>query len=123
MSEQAIKKRVLILSDADDLSRAIALSLNGSVDAVRLVPHSLRAVQEQVYQDHFDLIVLGASLPDSEPAAMLYQGMLGEQIDQIPVVIVSPRTFFSDPSERIFYFDLPLDEDRFHARVVQILQG
>jgi DNA-binding response OmpR family regulator len=123
VSEQAVKKRVLIVSDTDDLSRTIASSLNGSVDAVRLVLYSLQADQERVYQDHFDLIVLGVSLPDSEPAAMLYQGTLGERIDQIPVVIVSPRTFFSDPEERIFYFDLPLDEDQFHARVVQILQG
>ena len=101
----------------------IVLSLNGSADTVHLVPYSPQAGQERVYQDHFDLIVLGVSRPDSEPAEMLYQGTLGERIDQIPVVIVSPRTFFSDPRERIFCLDLPLDEDRFHAQVVQILQG
>jgi hypothetical protein len=123
VSEKATKKRVLILSDSDDLSRAIALSLDGSVDAVRAGPITAKAGKEQVCRDGFDLIVLGASLPDSEPAAMLYEGVLDERIDDIPLLIVSPRMFFSDPKERIFYSDLPFDRERLRAQVLQIVNG
>ena len=123
MSETVTRKRVLILSDSDDLSRAIVLSLDGGLDTVCAGPIATEAGKERVYGDDFDLIVLAASLPDSEPAAMLYASVLDERIDHIPLLIVSPRTFFSDPKERIFCSALPFDRERLRALVFQILNS
>jgi hypothetical protein len=103
----------------------ITLSLDGCIDAVH---GELPAVQEGQglgYRDDFDLIVLGASLPESEPAAMLYRrrGMLDERLDAVPLLIVSPRSFYSDPRERIFCSELPFDREQFQAQIFHILNG
>jgi DNA-binding response OmpR family regulator len=122
MGGQSAKKRALILSDTDDLLRTIEPYLDGNLDAVYLVMSSLEDGQQRVCRDHFDLVVLGVSLPDSEPAAMLFGGTLCGRVDRVPVLIISQRAFFSDPGERIFYFDLPGDRDRFRKQIAEILR-
>ena len=123
MTVDLVRKRVLILSDNDGLSRAIEVNLNNhlEVEVVRLAASFLKRRRSQVKNGKFDLIVVAMSSPASEPVVALARASLADQIGQVPLLIVSDRPFDSEPDEQIIHLDFPFDIDRLHDKVKKVL--
>ena len=123
MAIDLVEKTVLILSDNDGLSRAIALNLNSQLDAkiIRLAPGSLRQQENQVEIGDCDLMVVAMSSPTSEPLLALARASLTEWVGQVPLLIISDRPFESEPDDRIVHLDFPFDVDGLHDKVKEIL--
>lgn len=134
------RKRVLVLSDNDGLSRAIELNLKHSqLEVVKLPlssprqqhpePASSRTCQgddgrgNQTEVGDLDLIVVAMSSPTSEPVVALARASLTGRIGQVPLLIISDRPFHSDPDDRIIHLDFPFDIDGLHDKVEEILQN
>ena len=134
MGADFARKRILVLSDNDGLSRAIELNLECSdLEVVKFALSSPRQLSRAYHggqgresQDEvgkFDLIVVAMSSPTSEPVVVLYRASLVGQIGQVPLLIISDRPFQSDPDDQIIHLDFPFDIDRLHDKVEEILQG
>jgi hypothetical protein len=122
MSAKPPRKRVLILADNQDLCRDIQLDLSSALDAVRYTPSLLPEGQSaQAVFGCLDLIVLALSSPKSEPAVMLFKSSLLNLVGEIPLLIISERSFFADPQEQIFHLDFPFDLEELHDQVKNIL--
>ena len=116
------RKRVLVLSDNDGLSRAIELNLNRHLEVVRLTLSSPRQRESQAELGDFDMIVVAMSLPTSEPVVALARASLAGRIGQVPLLIISDRPFHSDLDDQIIHLDFPFDIDGLHDKVKEILQ-
>jgi hypothetical protein len=135
MGTDLARKRVLVLSDNDGLSRAIKLNLERSdLEVVKLALNSpgqrcpepnRRAVKgrgNQAEMGDFDLIVVAMSSSTSEPIVALARASLAGRIGQVPLLIISDRPFHSDPDDQIVHLDFPFDIDGLHDKVKAILQ-
>jgi hypothetical protein len=139
MGADLARKRVLVLSDNDGLSRAIKLNLERSdLEVVKLAlnppgqrcpelrPESNRRAfkgrRNQAETGDFDLIVVAMSSSTSEPIVALARASLAGRIGQVPLLIISDRPFHSDPDEQIIHLDFPFDIDGLHDKVKDILQ-
>ena len=116
------RKRVLVLSDNDGLSRAIELNLNSHLEVVRLTLSSPEQRESQAELGDFDMIVVAMSLPTSEPVVALARASLVGRIGQVPLLIISDRPFHSDLDDQIIHLDFPFDIDGLHEKVKEILQ-
>lgn len=117
------RKRVLVISDDERLARAIELNLHGQLD-LRVVRASAvkKAGGRRLVHSHFDLIVLAASSPASEPVVALARAALANRIGRVPLLIVSDRPFESDPEARILHLDFPFSAGRLCDKVAEILR-
>ena len=124
MAMDSVRKKVLVLSDNEGLSRAIEVNLAGrsGIRIERLGTESLEHPGGGVGDDACDLIVVAMSSPASEPVIALSRASLADRIGRIPLLIVSYRPFESDPTDRITHLDFPFDIDGFHQKVNEILQ-
>ena len=146
MGADLARKRVLVLSDNDGLSRAIKLNLERSdLEVVKFAlnspgqqsqpcpepnrravkgrcPEPVEGRESQAEMDDFDLIVVAMSSSTSEPIVALARASLAGRIGQIPLLIISDRPFHSDPDDQIIHLDFPFDIDGLHAKVKGILQ-
>jgi len=124
MAVDPIGKKILILSDNDGLSRAIALNLNKRLDVevVRLALESREQWESRTGNDHFDLIVLGMSSPSSEPVAALARASLAQQVGRVPLLIICDSTFAHDLEEPTMHLDFPFDIDKLRGKVKEMLQ-
>jgi DNA-binding NarL/FixJ family response regulator len=124
MTADAIGKKILILSDNDGLSRAIALNLNKrlNVEIVRFALEPQEQWKSRTGNDHFDLIVLGMSSPASEPIAALARALLAQQVGRVPLLIISDRALASNLEGPIIHLDFPFDIDKLRGKVQEILQ-
>jgi DNA-binding response OmpR family regulator len=116
------RKRVLVLSDNDGLSRAIESNLNSHLEVVRLTLSSPGQRESQTELGDFDMIVVAMSLPTSEPVVALARASLAGRIGQVPLLIISDRPFYSDLDDQIIHLDFPFDIDGLHDKVKEILQ-
>jgi len=116
------RKRVLVLSDNDGLSRAIESNLNSHLEVVRLTLSSPGQRESQAELGDFDMIVVAMSLPTSEPVVALARASLVGRIGQVPLLIISDRPFHSDLDDQIIHLDFPFDIDGLHDKVKEILQ-
>jgi len=116
------RKRVLVLSDNDGLSRAIESNLNSHLEVVRLTLSSPGQRESQAELGDFDMIVVAMSLPTSEPVVALARASLAGRIGQVPLLIISDRPFHSDLDDQIIHLDFPFDIDGLHDKVKEILQ-
>ena len=119
------EKRVLILSDNDGLSRAIALNLHSclKVKTARFEPKSPQAWRLQTENDSFDLMIVAMSSPTSEPVVALARASLVGLIGQVPLLIISDRPFDSAPDDRIIHLDFPFDIDKLCHTVREMLRN
>jgi hypothetical protein len=117
------RRRVLVLSDNEGLSRAIEVNLTSrlELDIVRFGSLERRRIQAEIGE--FDLIVLAVSSPYSEPIVALAKSSLTDRIGRVPLLIISDRPFESDPDERIVHLDFPFKIDGLHDKVERILLG
>jgi DNA-binding response OmpR family regulator len=116
------RKRVLVLSDNDGLSRAIESNLNSHLEVVRLTLSSPGQRESQAELGDFDMIVVAMSLPTSEPVVALARASLAGRIGQVPLLIISDRPFHSDLDDQIIHLDFPFDIGGLHDKVKEILQ-
>ncbi len=126
MAVDAAKKRILVLSDDDRLSRAIALNLtNPQVEIARFMvngAHGEGKRHGQAAIGHCDLIVMAMSSPSSEPVVVLGKASLGGRIGQVPLLIISDRPFDSDADNKITHLDYPFDANHLGHVVKDILE-
>jgi hypothetical protein len=118
-------KRIAVLSDNDGLAQAIKVSLGGCLDS-EIVRHELSPLvlgKNEIKNDEFDLILVAASLPTSEPVVMLARASLAQKIGQVPLLIVSDRPFDPGENTRFFHLDFPVNANRLRDKVKEILQG
>ena len=120
----SVRKKVLVLSDNDGLSRVIRLNLNSCMDVeiVRFRPDSQDKQVVQAGNGDFDLLVVAMSSPTSEPIVALSRSSLASQIGRIPLLIIFDRPFNSDPEDRIVHLDFPFDIDKLCRKVQDMLQ-
>ena len=116
------RKRVLVLSDNDGLSRAIESNLNSHLEVVRLTLSSPGQRESQAELGDFDMIVVAMSLPTSEPVVALARASLAGRIGQVPLLIISDRPFHPDLDDQIIHLDFPFDIGGLHDKVKEILQ-
>jgi hypothetical protein len=147
MGTDLARRRILVLSDNDGLSRAIELNLKHShLEVIRLALSSPRLRKRPSAQGRgkgsakrqrcpekqrtgsqaevgdFDLIVVAMSSPTSEPVVALARASLAGRIGRVPLLIISDRPFQSEPDDQITHLDFPFDIDRLHDKVKEILQ-
>jgi DNA-binding response OmpR family regulator len=124
MTIDATKKRVLVLSDDDRLSRAIALNLtNPQVEIARFIVNKGNGCQRRAALGDYDLIVMAMSSPGSEPVVALSRAALGGRIGQVPLLIISDRPFDSDVDNKITHLDFPFDANHLGRVVEDILEA
>jgi hypothetical protein len=118
-------RRVLILSDNDGLSRAIALNLSSclNVKIARFDPKSPQGWTLQTETDSFDLMIVAMSSPTSEPVVALARASLAGLIGRVPLLIISDRPFDSAADDRITHLDFPFDIDKLCHTVSEILRN
>ncbi|MCP4537013.1 MAG: hypothetical protein GY832_07685 [Chloroflexi bacterium] len=118
------RKKVLVLSDNEGLSRAIELNLNSRLEVkiIKFAPRSPEKWKTQTEVDDFDLIVLAMSSPSSEPVVALARASLTRQIGRTPLLIISDRPFNSEPEHQITHLNFPFDIDKLCNQVDEILQ-
>jgi len=119
------RKRVLVLSDNEGLSRAIELNLNMhlELEIVRLAAGSLERRGSRMENGDFALIVLAVSSLSSEPVVALARASLADRIGRVPLLIISDRPFDSDLADRITHLDFPFKIEDLHDKVEEILLG
>jgi len=116
-------KRIIVLSDNDELAQAIELSLSHCLALkITRIPSSLPESKERdSNRDEFDMIVLATSLPTSEPVVMLAQAALTQQIGRVPLLIVSDRPFDPDMHHQFFHLDFPMNAHALRDKIREIL--
>lgn len=72
--------------------------------------------------NNYNLVVVAASSPVSEPLLMLLRASLTSYIGQIPLLIISSRPFESFSEERIFHLDFPFHPEELRTLVGCMLQ-
>jgi hypothetical protein len=117
-------KRIAVLSDNDGLAQAIKVSLGGclNLEIVRDVLSPPVPRKNEFKNGKFDLILVAASLPTSEPVVMLARASLAQKIGQVPLLIVSDRPFDAGESTRFFHLGFPVNANRLCDKVKEILQ-
>jgi len=117
-------KRVLVLSDHNELSSAIELNLSSflGTEVVKLAP-SPPDRRSPAGNGNFDLIVVAMSSSLSEAVVLLSQSSLVERIGQVPLLIISDRPFYADLDNQVFHLDFPFDIGDLLDRVRAILRG
>jgi CheY-like chemotaxis protein len=115
-------KRILVLSDNDGLSRAIKSNVNGSPEVVRLASNLPGQQRAQAENGDFDLIVVAMSSPSSNPLIALSRISQMRQVKQVPILIISEKSFCPAPGDRIIHLDFPFEVDQFSALVQELLQ-
>ncbi len=122
MITDSTKKKILVLSDNDKLSRAIEVILasrDWAVETVASNPSEQRGNQPEI--NHLDLIIVAMSSPASEPVVALARASLGRQIGQTPLLIISDEPFNSNSDDLIVHLDFPFAIDELHHKVEAIL--
>lgn len=118
-------KRVVVLSDNDMLSTAIALNLRNCL-RMEVVKPALSLPQRgecRAELGDLDLIVVAMSSPTSKPIVALLGASLSDRVDQVPLLIISHRSFQADPEGKVFHLDFPFDLDDLFSKVGEILDG
>ena len=123
MTGEVIRRKVLVLSDNDKLSKAIAWNLEHILgqEVVRQVSDPTQGPGFQLTDGNFDLVVVAVSAADSEPIVTLAKASAAQFADKTPVLIVSDRPFRPDPDARITHLDFPFEPDELHDAVTDIL--
>ena len=123
MTGDVTRRRILVLSDNDKLSKAITWNLEqiSGQEVVRQISDSTQGTGSQLTADNFDLVVVAVSAADSEPIVTLAKASAAQFVDKIPVLIVSDRPFRPDPDARITHLDFPFEPDELHDAVTDIL--
>lgn len=123
MTVEALRKSVLVVCDDHRLYRAIEVNLKER-QILEILDECLCCQGESVDQpvNNFDLIVLVLSSPTSEPLISLARASLVKRIGQIPIMIVSSRTFDSAPDLDIYHMNFPFDVSSLQDKINEILQ-
>jgi hypothetical protein len=117
-------KRVIVISDNDGLTQAMALDLSHclKLQTISLTSGSSERSRVQVERNSFDLIVVVTSSPTSEPVVMLGRALLAQQIGCVPLLIVSDRPFDPDMDNQFFHLNFPIKADQLLHKVAEILR-
>ncbi len=118
----SIKKQVLVLSDNDTLVQVIASSLRCGLK-VKVQTMSLNNLnpQAQAPEPAFDLIVVAMSSPSNEPVVALARASLTTFIGQVPILIISDKSFQPDLGVQIAHLDFPFVIEKLNYKVSKLL--
>jgi len=116
------KKKVILLSDDDSLTRVVELALNKRL-VTKIGKISSEGTENLIEACDFDLIIVAASSPTSEPVVILAQASLARCIGRVPILIISDKPFQPDPDARIYHLDFPFKLPTLYSTVEEILQG
>jgi hypothetical protein len=116
-------KRILVLSDDDRLARAIEVNLNNptEMEVARLAPPVFEGRESRSGINDFDLLVVAASSPNCEPVVVLAQASVAERIGQVPLLIISDRSFYPDPGTMIAHLSFPFGAEELTDKVRELL--
>jgi len=117
------RKRIVVLSDSDGLSRAIELNLRDYPDAEIVRLGWGMSERRGGCLDDCSLIIVATSACSSEPVVGLARASLIDRIGQVPVLIISGRRFEADPMQRIAHLDFPFSIEKLHHTVGEMLYG
>lgn len=120
MRANPAKKKILVLSDNDKVTKVIRLTLNGDIEVQ--VARTAPRPQEQSGCDDVDLIVVATSSHTSEPVVELARSALTGYIGRVPLLIISDRPFAPDPQDRITHLSFPFQVDELRDRVRELLK-
>ena len=117
------RRRILVLSDNDKLSKVIAWNLEQILgqEVVRQVSDPTQRSGRQLTENSFDLVVVAVSAADSEPIVTLAKASAAQFADRVPVLIVSDRPFRPDPDARIAHLGFPFEPDELRDAVIDIM--
>ncbi len=122
MIANSTKKKILILSDNDKLSKAIEVILTSrgwTAETVASKPP--KQPENQAKSNNLGLIVVAMSSPASEPVVALARASLAKQIGQTPLLIISDEPFHSNSDDLIVHLNFPFAIDELHHKVEAIL--
>jgi hypothetical protein len=114
--------RLLVLSDHPTLARVIEVNLRDRWGVISLVlldedgPLEIPPIPTE-----FSLIIIGLSAASGEPLVILSRASLTPYIRQIPILIVSDRSFQSQIDDLIWHLDYPFNSDELRQKVQSIL--
>ncbi len=123
MAKRDPKKKLLLLSDNRDLARAIESILDGQVQVWSFIVEPRGSSESFVAPRHLDLIIMALSEDASEPVVALARASLGHMLNQVPMLIVSNKSFQPHTDAKIAYMEFPFAADQLQKRVGEILKG
>jgi len=116
------EKQVLVISDNDTLAQVIESSLRcGLKVQVKTLVMSSQQHRRYTNDEMFDLIVVAMSSPSNEPVIALARASLGGYIGQIPILIISDKSFQPDLGVQIAHLDFPFVIEKLNDKVSDIL--
>jgi hypothetical protein len=119
MRENLEGKRAAVLSDSELLCTAIKANLNSGLQLE--VAGAQSGGEGQPPGGSLDLIIVALSATSGEPVVALARAGLAGCIGQVPVLIISERSFEAQPEERIAHVPFPFHPDELRAAVVGLL--
>jgi hypothetical protein len=123
MSRTHAKKKLLVLSDNQEIALAIESILGEQVDVSSWVLDLLGSRKSLVEPDAFDLIMVVLSEYTSEPVVALARASLGHVLNRVPMLIVSDKFFKSSADTRIVHMDFPFTAQQLQTQVDEMLRG
>lgn len=123
MSDRLTKKKMLVLSDNREIARAIEVILkeNAEISSLIVEPHGVAETSE--IPQPLDLIIIVLSEQISEPVVALARVSLGHLLNQIPILIVSDKSFQPHRDAKIAHMEFPFTPDQLQTRVDEMLNG
>jgi hypothetical protein len=123
MAKTRAKKQVVILSDDEQVTKVITLTLGQEYQLASTAPGHPVDSPRQSQKPDWDLIILALSSFASEPIVALARASFVSQVGQVPLLIISDRAFQSDIPNRIYHLDFPFTARVLVGQVREIIQG
>ncbi|MBI5034371.1 MAG: hypothetical protein HZB51_27935 [Chloroflexi bacterium] len=121
MLQQPDPKKVLLLSDNESVAKLISHIATDDLNVVRFSLAPKKQPEKIAATGHFDLIILALSQYASEPIVALAQASLLKAVGQVPMLIISDKSFQSDPTMLITHMDLAFSIGHLNTQVREML--
>jgi hypothetical protein len=122
-SKQEDRKRIIVISDNDLLFKAIEQNLHNHrrLEVHRSVADAPEEVGQPADQNGWDLMIVALSEPVGEPVVELVRASLAGWLGQVPLLIISERSFDSQPVDKIFHLGFPFTPAALRDTVANLL--
>jgi DNA-binding response OmpR family regulator len=112
--------RVLIVSDDERVAALVEMAVRPALKPEIVVADGKRKVQPAA--GNYGLIILALSAFDSEPIVALARASLTLEIGHVPLLIISDRSFRSDPSTHIRHMGFPFTVGELFSEIQTIMR-
>jgi hypothetical protein len=115
------KKRALLVSDDESVSKIIELAIGGAVTVIPLKLKLSDSLEDRGRPGNWDLIILALSSYASEPLVALANAGVPVELGQVPLLVISDRPFTSDRKVHIHHLDFPFSVAQLSDAIHHIL--